>query len=113
MNDLSSLAAAPAGAAADPAALAAGLRAAILDKLTYAVGKDAPNARDHDWFVAVALAIRDRVVDRWMESTRRVYEDGRKRVYYLSLEYLIGRTLFDAMGNLGLIEAVREALSGL
>jgi starch phosphorylase len=113
MNELSTLAAPPAGKPGDSPSLAAELRAAILDKLTYAVGKDAPHARDHDWFVAVALAVRDRIVLRWMETTRRVYQDGRKRVYYLSLEYLIGRMLFDAMGNLGLVDAVREALSGL
>jgi len=112
MNELTTPAA-PTAAAADPARLVAELRVAILDKLMYAVGKDAAHASDHDWFVAVALAVRDRVVDRWVASTRKVYEDGRKRVYYLSLEYLIGRMLFDAMGNLGLVEASREALAGL
>jgi glycogen phosphorylase len=87
--------------------------AAILDKLNYAVGKDPEHALDHDWFMATALAVRDRVVDRWMASTRQTYRDGRKRVYYLSLEFLIGRLLFDAMGNLGLIPTVREALACL
>jgi starch phosphorylase len=86
-------------------------RAAIVDKLTYMVGKDPGHALDHDWFMATALAVRDRVTDRWMDSTRATYRKGRKRVYYFSLEFLIGRLLFDAMGNLGLTAVVREALS--
>jgi starch phosphorylase len=88
-------------------------RHAILDKLTYMVGKDPGYAQEHDWFVAMALAVRDRVVDRWMDATRRTYQDGRKRVYYLSLEFLIGRLLFDILGNLGITATVREALREL
>ncbi len=79
-------------------------RHAVLDKLTYMVGKDPGHAQEHDWLVATALAVRDRVVDRWMDATRRTYRDGRKRVYYFSLEFLIGRLLFDALGNLGLTD---------
>jgi starch phosphorylase len=89
------------------------LREAVLAKLTYAIGKDPEAARPHDWFVATALAVRDRMVDRWMATTRQTYAEKRKRVYYLSVEYLIGRLLFDALGNLGLIESMREALAGL
>ncbi len=48
-----------------------------------------------------------------MTSTQRTQESGAKRVYYLSLEFLIGRLLFDAIGNLGLTDAVREALAEL
>jgi starch phosphorylase len=89
------------------------LRETVLAKLTYAIGKDPRAARAHDWFIATALAVRDRIVDRWMASTRRTYTEKRKRVYYLSVEYLIGRLLFDALGNLGLTENMREALAGL
>ena len=92
---------------------AAALREAILAKLTYSVGKDPANARDHDWFAATALAIRDRIIDRWMDTTRATYRQGGKRVYYLSLEFLIGRLLFDCVSNLGLVSATREALAGL
>ncbi len=86
------------------------LRARIVGKLTYDVGKSPTAASPRDWFLATALAVRDDIVDNWFESTRRTYESGAKRVYYLSLEFLIGRLLFDAMGNLGLIAAVRDAL---
>ena len=89
------------------------LRDLILSKLTYAIGKDPLVAQEHDWFIATALAVRDRIVDRWMQSTRRTYAEQRKRVYYLSVEYLIGRLLFDALGNLGMIEPMREALAEL
>src|SRR3954465_14356580 len=90
-----------------------GLREAILDKLVYAVGKDPRHATRHDWFVALALAVRDRLVDGWMATTRQVYEGDRKRVYYLSLEFLIGRLLGDALRNLGIYEVAGEALSTL
>ncbi len=88
-------------------------RDAILDKLVYAVGKDQTYARDHDWFVALALALRDRIVDHWMSSTRGTYERGDKRVYYLSLEFLIGRTLRDALANLGMMDIARAAMADL
>jgi starch phosphorylase len=89
------------------------LRGAILAKLKYAVGRETAGARDHDWFLATALAVRDRIVDRWIDTNQRTEASGRKRVYYLSLEFLIGRLLFDTLSNLGLTDAVREALAGL
>jgi len=86
-------------------------RTRIAAKLTYQVGKSPITASERDWFVATALAVRDTMVDRWFESTRRTYGTGAKRVYYLSLEFLIGRLLFDCIGNLGLLDPVREALA--
>jgi starch phosphorylase len=89
------------------------LRRAVVAKLTYAVGKDPIVASDRDWFVATALAVRDKIVERWMPSTRTAYNKGRKRVYYLSLEFLIGRLLADSLNNLGLTETMRAALAEL
>lgn len=91
----------------------AAFREAVLTKLTYAVGKDPDHAFDHDWFEAIALAARDHMVDHWMDHTRQIYRKGQKRVYYLSLEFLIGRLLFDSLSNLGLLEVAREALTDL
>ena len=85
----------------------------ILEKLTYSIGKDISAAKPHDWTAATILAIRDRIIDRWMESTKDVYKTGAKRVYYLSLEFLIGRLLRDAMSNLGLMEEIGDALKSL
>jgi len=91
----------------------AAFRTAVLEKLTYAVGKDPEHAFDHDWFEAIALAARDHMVDHWMDHTRQIYRSSQKRVYYLSLEFLIGRLLYDSLSNLGLLEVAREALEGL
>ncbi|HEV7479822.1 MAG TPA: glycogen/starch/alpha-glucan phosphorylase, partial [Roseiarcus sp.] len=92
---------------------AAELKAAVLAKLTYAVGKTPGLATPRDWFLAVTFATRDIIVGRWLESLDGVYIDGRKRVYYLSLEFLIGRLLFDALTNLGVAQPMAEALDEL
>ena len=84
--------------------------ALIIDALRHRVGKDERAAKPHDWYTAAVLAVRDQVIDRWMESTRRSYEAGAKRVYYLSLEFLIGRLLRDALNNLDLTGALERAL---
>jgi starch phosphorylase len=91
----------------------AAFRAAILAKLTYEVGKDPAHASEHDWFEAVALAARDQLVEHWMDHTRKIYRQVQKRVYYLSLEFLIGRLLYDSLSNLGLLETAREAMTEL
>lgn len=86
------------------------LQAEILEKLTYSIGKDAIVARPHDWLKATILAVRDRIIDQWMESSRETWRTSNKRVYYLSLEFLIGRLMRDAMSNIGVMEPVRAAL---
>ena len=89
------------------------LQSEILEKLTYSVGKDAIVARPYDWLNATILAIRDRVIDLWMESSRATWRTSEKRVYYLSLEFLIGRLMRDAMSNIGIMDEVRQALLNL
>ena len=86
------------------------LQAEILEKLTYFVGKDPIVARSHDWLKATIYAVRDRIIDQWMESSRETWRTSHKRVYYLSLEFLIGRLMRDAMSNIGVMEHVRAAL---
>lgn len=85
----------------------------IIETLTYRIGKDAKVAKPHDWLTATILVVRDRIIDRWMQSTRSAYETKAKRVYYLSLEFLIGRLMRDAISNLGMMEDVRAALASL
>ena len=85
----------------------------IVAKLTYVVGRDPIVASEWDWFVATCFAVRDRIVDRWIPSTRSDYMGRRKRVYYLSLEFLIGQLLHDNLRNLGILEPVRAALAEL
>jgi glycogen phosphorylase len=88
-------------------------KAAVLAKLTAAIGKDPPAATGRDWFFATALALRDRVIHRWLAAERESQAKGRKRICYLSLEFLIGRLLNDIVGNLRLTEVVRRALGDL
>jgi glycogen phosphorylase len=89
------------------------IKSAVLAKLALELGKDASAARDRDWFVAAALTIRDRVVHRWLTVDRTSHAQGRKRVYYLSLEFLIGRLFADVLCNLGWTEIFRAALGDL
>ena len=89
------------------------LQADILRHLTFTVGKDAPHASVHDWRMALSHAIRDRIVEPWFVSTRRTWAEDRKRVYYLSMEFLIGRILEDATINLGLYDQAAEAMAAV
>ena len=93
----------------DPAELAA----QITERLKYHIAKDPDVARPHDWLTATILVLRDRIIEAWIDSTKRTYASGGKRVYYLSMEFLIGRLLRDAMTNLGMSEVVRDALARL
>jgi starch phosphorylase len=89
------------------------LREAILAKLTYALGKTAEAASDADWYQATALALRDRVIKIFLHSRAETRRHTKKRVYYLSIEFLIGRLLFDTLTNLQLVELARAALKSL
>jgi starch phosphorylase len=91
----------------------AALQTAILEKLTYHVGKRRAIATDRDWLMATAYALRDQIVDRWLAGIDSAYQNGSKRVYYLSLEFLIGRLLFDNLNNLNQLDLMRAALAGL
>ena len=89
------------------------LAAEILKSLNYRIGKNAAFATEHDWLTASISVVRDRVVERWLEVTKAAYDQEAKRVYYFSLEFLIGRLMRDAFSNLGLLGAMREALASL
>ena len=102
----------PAPQPVDELALAE-IKSAILAKLTLAIGKDAAVATRHDWYRAAALALRDRIVHRWLATEKDNYDAARKRVYYLSLEFLIGRLFTDALNNMGLLPTFAAALGDL
>ncbi|WP_296101221.1 glycogen/starch/alpha-glucan phosphorylase [uncultured Agrobacterium sp.] len=99
----------PAPRSSDPDVLAS----EIIERLTYRIGKDVKVAKPHDWLTATILVVRDRIIDKWMESTRKAYQNDSKRVYYLSLEFLIGRLMRDAITNMELMEEIRQALTSL
>src|SRR5690606_9049737 len=69
-----------------PQTVEANIRRAILRRLALDLGKDAARATARDWYQAAALALRDHVTERWLQSRRASRDDGCKRVCYLSLE---------------------------
>ncbi|MGY6632485.1 MAG: glycogen/starch/alpha-glucan phosphorylase [Alkalilacustris sp.] len=85
----------------------ADLRSDTLRHLEYSLGKDLPHAHVYDLRMALSLAVRDRIITPWFASTRATYAARGKRVYYLSMEFLIGRLLEDAIVNLGLMDEAR------
>jgi glycogen/starch/alpha-glucan phosphorylases len=89
------------------------IRHSLASHLLYSVGKEPVNATARDWFMAAAFAVRDRVSERWMPTLNRYYEQDEKRVYYMSMEFLIGRTLTNAMINLGIYDQVKVAIGEL
>jgi starch phosphorylase len=93
-----------------PGSKAAEIDVHIIDVLRHRVGKDERAAKPHDWYTATVLTLRDAIIDVWMESTRHTYDTAGKRVYYLSLEFLIGRLLRDALSNMGLTREMELAL---
>ena len=89
------------------------LKDAVLTHLKYVLGKDAEHATIYDWRVALSQAVRDRIVDPWFEATRTTYRSDAKRVYYLSMEFLIGRLLEDAMVNTGVLDDAKAVFDDL
>lgn len=87
------------------------LRQSMLHHLRYTLGKTEEAASLYDWRMALSYALRDRIVDPWFAATRRIYAEKAKRVYYLSMEFLIGRLIEDAAVNLGLRDMAEEVLS--
>lgn len=86
------------------------LKNSIRGRLVHSLGKDPRTATKRDWLNAVSLAVRERMLERWI-FTRRSYQDASaKRVYYLSMEFLIGRSLVNALLNLDIYAATRKAL---
>jgi len=85
----------------------------ILDKLTHSLGVEPQLASRRDWLSATSLAVRDHALDHWQASIRESQLSGGKEVCYLSMEFLIGRILRDAAGNLGLTSSLQASLKEL
>ncbi|MFH1418510.1 MAG: glycogen/starch/alpha-glucan phosphorylase [Planctomycetota bacterium] len=90
------------------------LKRSFLNHIAFTQAKVPGFATKHDLFVALATTVRDRLIDRWI-ATRRAYyhRPDTKRVYYLSLEFLIGRALGNSLINLQLYDECYEALFDL
>ena len=89
------------------------LKRAFADHLQYSQGKDEHSATALDRYFAVAYTIRDRMMRRWITTQQRYYKQDAKRVYYLSLEFLMGKALENNLLNLGLYENMRRGLNDL
>jgi len=89
------------------------LRTDARRKLLYGVGKDFDTATLHDLYLAVGMVLKDRLLARWHETQRRIRHKKPKKAYYLSLEFLMGRTLLNAAINLDLDESARALLEGI
>ena len=87
------------------------LRRAISNRLVYQVGKDLRSATQRDWLFAVFHAVRDRIMDTWRETLAQAEDRDAKRVYYLSMEFLTGRALTNAMLATEIYEPVKQACS--
>jgi starch phosphorylase len=90
-----------------------GLRDSILNHLKFTLARDTESATRRDWWIATCHAVHDRVLERFIRTMAVHNERNVKRVYYLSLEYLMGRMLRNNIWNAGLYDVTREALQGL
>lgn len=89
------------------------LKASIASHLTYSLAKDEYSATRRDMLKSIVMAVRDRLFRRWIKTQQTYYERTAKRVYYLSLEFLIGRSLGNAVINLGLEDEISRAVGRL
>ena len=85
----------------------------LYNRLVYSIGKDPITATNRDWFYSAAAVLREGMIERWMETMRSYYREDRKRVYYLSLEFLMGRTLMNGMHNLCCEKEFSSALGAM
>ncbi len=91
------------------------LRAVLLDRLTRSLGKNPDTATQRDMYDALSMAVREELAARWLATQRRVAQAGVKRVCYLSVEFLLGRSLVNGLSALDgeLVQEAREALAEL
>ncbi|HTP24540.1 MAG TPA: glycogen/starch/alpha-glucan phosphorylase, partial [Anaeromyxobacteraceae bacterium] len=89
------------------------LRRSFIDHLQFSRGKDEHSETSLDRFFALAYSVRDRLMRRWIQTQQAYYRTDAKRVYYLSLEFLMGKALEGNLINLNLYDGVRDALSGI
>ena len=78
--------------------------------LHFTIAKDRNVATNRDYYLSTAYTVRDHLVGRWIRTQQHYYDTDPKRVYYLSLEYYMGRSLSNMMINLGIESELDEAL---
>lgn len=91
----------------------AGVVSAFAQRMMYTVAKDIHTATEADAYTALAYAVRDRLMERWFKTQSAYYQADAKRVYYMSMEFLMGRALLNSVVNLGARHAHVQGLSRL
>lgn len=89
------------------------LKKSIVYKLIFSIGRSPKEASQRDWLNATLYAVRDFVTEGWITTARQSRSEETRRVYYLSMEFLIGRTLSNAMLAEGVYDVAKQALSEL
>lgn len=90
-----------------------GIKASILNHLSYTLARDTDSATERDWWIATCHAVHDRILANFIETMSAHHDQDVRRVYYLSLEYLMGRMLLNNIHNSGLYDNTRKALDSL
>jgi len=86
------------------------IRTAFENHLLYTMAKDQYSATKLDLYKSLAATVKDQLVKRWIQTQQTYYKQDAKRVYYLSLEFLMGRALGNNLINLKLIDEAQEGL---
>ena len=89
----------------------AGLKRDIIRHIVSSLGLDYARRGEYNYYHGLALAVRDRMIDQWIRTQRSYYEDQSKRVYYLSMEYLPGKSLLNNLHCLGIYDEAKQALA--
>ena len=89
------------------------LREAILEHLKLTLAHDPSQATLHDWWHCLSLAVRDRLVTDMIKTQATHFSKKTRRVYYLSMEYLMGRMLINNIRNVGIYDEAQEAIESL
>jgi starch phosphorylase len=84
---------------------------AFVNHLEYSLAKDEYSATSLDFYKSLALTLRDFLFERWIDTMQTYYDRPSKRVYYLSMEFLIGRTMDNTLINLGIRDQVKQAMT--
>src|SRR5512147_2684708 len=92
---------------------AASIAAGVDDHLRFHIGRHPRLASPHDWYAALAFAVRDRLLQRWQASVETLFRPDVRCVAYLSAEFLMGPHLGNNLVNLGIYEETRKAMTSL
>jgi len=85
----------------------------FLEHMEYTLGKDKYTAFQRDVYNALSYSVRDKLIERWLDTQRAYYNEDPKRVYYVSMEFLMGRSLENALINLEMLDDFRNAMESL